>query len=237
MERIKINEIQFPKIVAEVHAYEKIAGRLHEAQHNADEALFRIGDALIDECGRPGLPGENNGSDAKLEQAAQALKESGCRHRSVAWLRKLRTVANAYPPDKRLPGVSWAAHHEAQNSETLRAAQREALLNRAKLSVKFVRRLREKQAAERAAREREKLNGHGKKRDPACDKALQELDRSAVEVETRFIKLKQTIEPYVDQFTEVETKDVCAKLDCTVAAISSVRAMLQQPRQFAEAAE
>jgi hypothetical protein len=68
--RIQV-EVQFPKIVVEVQAYEEIAGRLHEFQHNADEALFRIGDALIDECGRPGLPGENNGSDAKLERAAR----------------------------------------------------------------------------------------------------------------------------------------------------------------------
>ena len=59
-----------PEILAIVRAVE------HDL-HKADGGLWRIGDVLIPECGKPGARGVTTGALEKLKRIANALRREG----------------------------------------------------------------------------------------------------------------------------------------------------------------
>ena len=98
--------VKFPEVVAAVRAAEK--------------CLWKIGDALIKECGPPGDHGVNTGALDKLDQCARELRRLGL-ETSREYLRELRRTAANFPDGDRSPSVPFTVHSEAGDPATLKA--------------------------------------------------------------------------------------------------------------------
>jgi hypothetical protein len=132
------------------------------------EALFALGDALINDCGPPGSAGVHTGSDDLLKKAQKALARKDLIY-SFDHLRNLRTVAHAFPPGVRTPALAWSVHRAAGNPERLSELIAEAKLEGKELTAPFVRQSNKKLKEQREKKEREqheKLNGRPQE-DPA----------------------------------------------------------------------
>ena len=87
--------IKFPEVVAAVRAVE--------------ERPWKIGDALIKECGRPGEHGVNTGVYAKIRQCSHELRRLNLKGYCFDHLRELwRTAAN-FPDGERSPSVDFSS--------------------------------------------------------------------------------------------------------------------------------
>jgi hypothetical protein len=91
------------------------------AAQERERSLWEIGDALLEECGPPSEDGRDNGSREKLEEAAAEIEQLNIEGYSAGRLYNLRKVAHNFPPDRRVPGVSWDAHRLAGSPEMLEA--------------------------------------------------------------------------------------------------------------------
>jgi hypothetical protein len=98
--------IKFPQTVAAAKAME------------LDQ--WKLGDALLKECGLPSESGINNGSYTKL-QAAQAELEGHGIDYELSTLRRYRDVAHAFPPATRVAGTSHRVHLECCTPDMLNA--------------------------------------------------------------------------------------------------------------------
>lgn len=94
---------KFPRVIDAVRDRE-------DARHNADHALWLIGDALIAECGPPGAHGVNTGSNDRLAGAAAELKRQGFPKYKLRFLQRLRSTAAAFRTVHRVQSVKWGAH-------------------------------------------------------------------------------------------------------------------------------
>jgi hypothetical protein len=121
-------------------------------------SLWRMGDLLIGLCGAPGASGVQNGAEAKLRNAQEALEANGYT-RGLDFLQQLRRTAHVFPAPKRLGGVEWSSHLYASNPETLHAAAKAAKKMDCALTVEFV---KEFKAKEKANRPRTFDNDNGK---------------------------------------------------------------------------
>ena len=91
--------IKFPEVVAAVR--------------EAEKCKWKIGDALIKECGRPGDHGVNTGSFDKLDQCARELRRLGLETYSLDYLRDLRRTAAKFSDGDRSPSVDFTLYSEA----------------------------------------------------------------------------------------------------------------------------
>jgi hypothetical protein len=80
---------------------------------------WKLGDALIEECGKPGEDSSHNGSFAKLAEAAWLIRGDGYPDYDPETLRKYRDMSDRYPPGTRIPGVSWTVHRVVHDSVVL----------------------------------------------------------------------------------------------------------------------
>jgi hypothetical protein len=94
-------------------AYGSVLAILREC----DKTLWELGDALIEEIGRP-QRGINDQPHKKLEPIATELLANGCDY-SVRQLTRLRRLAHSFPERRRHPSLSWAVHYEARSPEIL----------------------------------------------------------------------------------------------------------------------
>src|SRR5262249_23539609 len=86
----------------------KAAETVDLAETSKTEALFALGDALIHDCGPPGVASEHTGSDDLLKKAQKALARKNFIY-SFDHLRNLRTIAHAFPAGDRSPAyASWS---------------------------------------------------------------------------------------------------------------------------------
>jgi hypothetical protein len=102
--------------------FSKIVTLVREAENTrrkVDKFHWRIGDALVAECGPPGRKGANTGTKKRLNKITAELKRAGFGHWTLAVLRKLRTVASAFPDATRIASVSISVHQTAGNPTTL----------------------------------------------------------------------------------------------------------------------
>ena len=104
--------VKFPEVVAAVR--------------EAEKCLWKIGDALIKECGPPGDHGVNTGALDKLDQCARELQRLGFETYSRDHLRDLRRTAANFPDGDRSPSVPFTVHLEAGDPATLKAAMEAA---------------------------------------------------------------------------------------------------------------
>lgn len=103
----------FPNVLAAVEKREA-----HKADLDCRD-LWAIGDALIDDCGRPNRDvaisgrGKRDGSTAKIKQCAAILNERGFKGYENATLLDLREGADTFGKSKRHVGISMWVHLEA----------------------------------------------------------------------------------------------------------------------------
>jgi len=93
------------------------------AVQKAEGDAWAIADAVLFEVGPPGETGARDGSTVRLAQCSRFLADRGFEYEQES-LRVLRNVAHAFPPGRRLPACSFAAHHSARLPEVLEEAVR-----------------------------------------------------------------------------------------------------------------
>ena len=123
--------VKFPEVVAAVR--------------EAEKCLWKIGDALIKECGPPGDHGVNTGALDKLEQCARELRRLGFETYSLDHLRDLRRTAANFSDGDRSPSASWTVHSEAGDPATLKAAMEAAAREGSPFTVTFVKDFKKRQ--------------------------------------------------------------------------------------------
>ena len=115
--------VQFPIVVAAVR--------------EADRSLWKIGDALIEECGTAGTPWRQYRLLDKLDQCARELRRLGF-ETSREYLRDLRRTAANFPDGVRTPSVPFTVHLEAGDPATLKAAMEAAARDGVRPTVDYV---------------------------------------------------------------------------------------------------
>ena len=128
--------VKFPEVVAAVRA--------------AERCLWKIGDALIKECGPPGEPWRQYRRFRQAEQCARELQRLGLETYSLDHLRDLRRTAANFSDGDRSPSASWTVHSEAGDPATLKAAMEAAARERLWLTVEFVKTLRSASGREKS---------------------------------------------------------------------------------------
>ena len=151
--------VKFPEVVAAVR--------------EAEKCLWKIGDALIKECGLPGDHGVNTGALDKLEQCARELRRLGLETYSLDHLRDLRRTAANFSDGDRSPSVSWTVHSEAGDPATLKAAMEAATREGVRFTVTYVKDFKKRQR-----------QGEEHAEDPQSAKtlAMREFDRALADL-------------------------------------------------------
>lgn len=170
-------EIKFPKTAAAVQEWE-------EAHRRGENGLWKIGDALVAECGRPGRHGVNTGLTNLLKKASKELRPRFGEHYGWTYLKQLRSVASRFPEDVRT--ASWSACCYAGDRETLQAAQKQARHDREVFNVKYIRKYK--------ARLARKNHQRGRQREPEYITSRDEAIRAAYESITRLNAFKKRLE-------------------------------------------
>ena len=67
---------------------------------------WALADAILAECSETGKDGVRNGSYAKMDAMREEIAKNRGVELSLERIRKLRKVADAFPPGRRRPGVS-----------------------------------------------------------------------------------------------------------------------------------
>lgn len=93
---------QFPETIKAARAHD-------EAERNASDLLWALGDALRKECGEPTGVGTNTGSNDRLRQAQAALAAAGYAY-SFSRLEQFRSIAHKFKDHRHLGSVSFDAH-------------------------------------------------------------------------------------------------------------------------------
>ena len=198
----KNDNLEFPQTVKAVREVEDLAGR-------ADGGVWRIGDALITECGPPGAHGVNSGSNGKIKRAAVELKRLGFAKYGLSYLRLLRSTADAFKHANRLASVPWSVHLDAGDPETLRAVQKRSEQEHAKLTRSYVKRFklrRAQEAAEKERRKHEKLNGP--RPDPAREIAKSAFLSAVAQAQSLAEEAKRRIAPHIAELSQTELTDL-----------------------------
>jgi hypothetical protein len=79
---------------------------------------WALGDALLTECGPPGMVGQQDGSYARIEAAARELLENDMEY-DTRYLAGLRETSFRFPKNQRIVKLPWRVHHYAQTPEFL----------------------------------------------------------------------------------------------------------------------
>jgi flagellar biosynthesis GTPase FlhF len=151
-----------------------------KAVKKADGNLWTIGDALIDECGRPSKNGSNDGSLEKIKAASQYLEAQGFTYK-VKTLSNIRVVADIFGSSFRRPGIAWGAHRVAVTPEYLEAIIAGAPKG-VKVSQPYIEGIRAAQMADAQA-EREAAEEEARKERQKAEKAEAEAKAAAQKAE------------------------------------------------------
>jgi hypothetical protein len=210
------------------------ARELSAAEQSNWAALWKLGDALIAECGAPGPDGVRTGTDAKLQKAKKALGQHGLPY-SFDHLRSLRGVAAAWPAGDRSPAVSWTCHRAAVDLETLKAAIASAQKKRVPLAVSFIRQFiadRDRESGEKERRQRPDLKGKSREE----EERQQTKQKFATEVGDIKEKLKnwtKRIELNTDRFVNTDLNEMAREVE-SLRLVEAVTALLHVLRSREE---
>lgn len=133
---------------------------LLELARKREAMQFAIGDRLLKDCGAPSQFTRMDGSYEKIKAAAVYLEENGVEY-SMTSLAHYREIAFKFPPERRYEGISWQAHTNAGDPDTLDAIVKAARKRKERVTVNMVRaaRLAMQDAHVRAIEAREKAAG------------------------------------------------------------------------------
>ena len=220
-------KLQFPRIVDLVHKAEAAA-------QEADGWHWRIGDALIAECGPPGARGVNTGAGGKLKTVASELKRLGHERYSLVYLRKLRNSAARFPDDKRLSSVPWSTHLEAGDPETLEAAQKEANRQKVQLTGPYVKKFKRQRRREEDRKPHSKGSSQTGTAGASCT-AEEDFLTHAAEAREHADYAKERIRPYLDRLSRTEELIKAAR--AARLACEEIESMLRQSEHLGSLAE
>jgi hypothetical protein len=118
-------------------------GQIINADDEATNIRFAVGDLLLRLCGETGPAGAHNASHGILNRIAKAIKDAyGERAKAKGigfeFLRQLRRMAQVFPPGTHVPGLSWYIHRAAGDPVTLTKAIAKAKRLNLTLTVKNV---------------------------------------------------------------------------------------------------
>jgi hypothetical protein len=165
--------VKFPLTLEAAQDLERLEGR----------GQWKIGDALLKECGPPGESSKTDGSRAKLDAVVQELFEHGLEY-DIRYIASLREVAFNFPKASRDPTVSWSVHRHAQTPEILQAIVQGA--GKKRITNAYVTDVRDRWTErERAQQERDRKAALEKARRDAeaAEKAEAEARKRAREAE------------------------------------------------------
>jgi hypothetical protein len=195
------------------------------AAQDIERSQWRLGDALVEECGPPSEPGEHTGSDAMLMEARLALKAAGCEY-SFDYLRDIRRTAANFRNGERSPdgeALPFSYFLIAGTPENLRTVREKAKAVGEELTARFIREtLKEDEidVAKWLTDLNEELE-NAREADKAFDKEkdgfsrLSELDRAKLFeacklVEAKWTKIAARFQPASEQTTDTEKKKAAA---------------------------
>jgi hypothetical protein len=206
------------------------------------DVLWALGDALIEECGRPGANSANNGSSDRLERASAELRRLGLPH-SLVWLRKVRKCAAAFSDDNRLSGegVPWTVHLAAGDPQNLHEAKKRATRQKAELTVSFVKTFLQRRRAEHERNERKRhpdLNGREQPK-PEREKAKEDFVAATTKAQELIDTAERLIKPHVDRLSAAERKQLFVCVRKAAQQASALAHLLEPPSivELQEAAE
>jgi hypothetical protein len=189
----------------------KTVRAVEEANQKSDRGLFRIGYLLIAELGPRGQSRANNKSGRKLDTIAAELARQGFPQYSKVYLRLLWWIGTKVPHDKILPCVSWWAHREAGDPDTLYNAKAEADRAGVPLTGDYVKKFKARQRRETAHKNRQKHLGGRSNNDPARTLALYKVLTAAADAHSRGDDARKTIAPYVNSLPPAELERLYAE--------------------------
>jgi hypothetical protein len=165
-----------------------------------------LADAIVAECSETGDDGVRTGSYVKMEAMRQEIATNHGVELSFERIRKLRTVASAFPAERRRPAVSLEVHLEAGGPEAL-----DDFINRTPTGValtrEHIRNLKDPGKAE------EKRKRADERRRQIADQRLAlknlwaDLERQRDEREVRYLALCRELGREPEPFAPVLPKD------------------------------
>jgi hypothetical protein len=124
-------DTKFPKTVAAVREWEV-------AHRQGENGRWKIGDALLVECGRPGEHGVNTGVEKLLKKASAELTARFGKRYHWKYLKHPRSVASKFTQEA-VRTASWSACSYAGDPKTLKAAQKKAREDGEDFDVDYIR--------------------------------------------------------------------------------------------------
>jgi hypothetical protein len=113
-------------------------------ENATDDLTARVADLVFAYVGPPSSSGPNNGSEAKLKEIAVAVKEKFATDRfDFPYLRRLRSTAAKFPPEKRFAGVKFSLMVVACDFETLCDALARSYVEERQFSAEYIRKFRQ----------------------------------------------------------------------------------------------
>jgi hypothetical protein len=220
---------KFPKII-------KLVREADDAGRRADGYLWRIGDALIAECGPPGRHGVNTGTKDKLKQVARELKQARLGEDwSLVYLSKLRATAAAFADDKRLSSLPWSVHLVAGKPATLLTINKAAEIQGKRLTVSLAKKLRKQMEIEAQSK------GSQANRDRAnAEIVASDCIKEAADIQRRIAAIYFKLKPHLAQIKPERAEYIAERWDTVVLEARTIAIALRErdsadlPREAAE---
>lgn len=203
----------------------EVAIKLSNAEGEVSHLQWALGDALLEEVGPPGPDGVKNKSGQRLQRAVECFGQHGLNY-TVAHLRDLRTVANAFAPADRSEGIGWSLHRAAGSPELLQQAKEAADTTGESLTVKFIREFKKERDRKNTKKNRKNANLDDRpEANAALIKALENYRKGIITVQDRLADNQQIIKPHL---AELSNEDRAVLL----SGVNEVRASLQRIEQM-----
>jgi hypothetical protein len=162
------------------------------AVRKIDSGGWDLADAIVAECSETGDDGVRNESHKLMTAMRDEIAKNRGVELSFERIRKLRTVASAFPPGRRRPGVSLEGHLEAGSPDALDELINSAP-NGATLTRNYIRGL--KHPAEKAEHDQQKVERRHQTEDQrtAFQNICRQLERATEEREQQYIALCRSV--------------------------------------------
>ncbi len=157
-----------------------------------DSGDWDLADAIVAECSETGDDGVRNESYALMKAMRDEIAKNRGVELSFERIRKLRTVASAFPPGRRRPGVSLDGHLEAGTPDVLDELINSAP-NGATLTRNYIR--GRKHPTEKVEEDPQKAERRQQKDDQrtALQNICRQLEREKEEREQRYMDLCRSV--------------------------------------------
>jgi hypothetical protein len=195
----------------------------------ADKCLWRIGDALVSECGRLGSHGVNSGVRDKLAKFADALERRGFPEYSLDHLLDLRQTSAKFRERDRSPSVSWTVHSLAGDVATLRDAQKRAKREGKPLTCHYMRNFKARRGREQQQRQRATTEVN-------LETILSDFNVALANAEEQVTGVLRHIEPNLGDLSADQRQQAISRVQPIANACTKLLGLLRPATELAQAA-